>query len=259
MVYAALCMSLCKTRSGTSALAAAGSLVKLIGHLTSQTAFERKIRLQSDSLQEQTASNLRSAAAAAAEAAGTCGSQQQLSASPLDLHSSASHTLLVSEPQDHSPPSQQTEQQSATTFSAPAASVHADDGNADEAVRPGKSWSGKLSLEAESTNDYPANITQQQQQQIQYGRGVAQTDSIQAPSSGQQQQQQQSDRLGLPGTQADAAGGNDGVESVNTEQDEAAKEAYRQWSASFEASQVSTCQAKAHSVKLHGWEQQKAR
>ena len=176
--------------------------------------FEECVRL----LQEQAASSLRSAAAAAAAAAGTDGSQQQLSVSPLDLQSSASHTLLVLESHNHSQPSQQTKQQSATAFSASAASVHADDGNADDAVKQGKSWSGKPSLEAESTFDYPASISQQQQQQ------------------------QQSDRLVAPGTQADAAGGDDGMDSANTEQDEAAKEAYRQWSASFEASQVRNVQ-----------------
>ena len=165
------------------------------------------------------------------------------------------------ESQDHSQPSQQTKQQSETTLPASVLSVHADGSETDDAVRQGKPWSGKPSLEAESTTAYPANISQQQQQQqqIRYGRGTAQSDSTQAQSSGQQQQQQQSDRLGLPGTQADAAGGDDGVESAITEQDEAAKEAYRQWSASFEASQVSTHRAKAHSVKLHGWGRKKAR
>ena len=263
-------MSLCKIRSDTSTSAAARSFVGLIGHLILHTA-SKQIEQQVRSLQELTASNLRSAAAAAAEAAGTHGSQQQLSVSSLGLQLFASHTLLVPEPQDHSQlsqlvpeshfsqPSQQTKQQSETALPASVLSVHVDGIETDDAGRQSKPWSGKPSLEAESTFEYPANISQQQQQQIQYGQGVAQNNSTQAQSSGQQLEQQQSHRMGLPGTQADAAGGDDGVDSANTEQDEAAKEAYRQWSASFEASQVSTRRVKARSVKLHGWGRKRAK
>ena len=201
-------------------------------------------------MQEVTAISLQSAAAAALQAARAASTrsqlQQQPSHPPQALTSATSGLDLgllpngvVSLLTDH------TQQQLVESQAASALDVHADVRHASYAPGQAEAWSSKHSVATEADQLSSALAGQQQQQQqkqlLHEGPNLPWSNDDQADSPRPQEQQQQSLEALVSGTQISDAGGSaeGGVEGAGGGQDEAAKTAYRKWSASFEARLVS--------------------
>ncbi len=218
-------------------------------------------------MQELTAISLRSAAAAALQAARTASShpqlQQQLSYPLQALASATSGLTLGLLPKGNSLLTDHTQQQQLVeSQSASGLDVRADVRHASYAVGQEEAQSSKdpVATEADQLSSALAGHKQQQQQQQQKqkqllheGSNLPWSNDDQADSPHLQQQQQQSLEVLMSGIQSGDVGGSaeggveGGAEGAGGGQDEAAKAAYRQWSASFEARMVS-CRA---SVPAH--------
>ena len=195
-------------------------------------------------MQEVTAISLQSAAAAALQAARAASTHSQLQQQPshplqaltsatsgldLGLLPSGLDRLLT----DH------TQQQLVESQAASALDVHADVSRVSYAPGQAEAWSSKHSVATEADQLSSALAAHQQQQQKQLlheGPNLPWSSDDQADSPRPQEQQQQSLEALVSGTQISDAGG---VEGAGGGQDEAAKTAYRKWSASFEARLVS--------------------
>ena len=219
-------------------------------------------------MQELTAASLTSAAAAALQAARAASSHPQLQQQPsYPLQALASATsglapgllpkgssLLI----DHTQHQQLVENQTASGLDVHADARHADGRHADVrhasyALGQEEALSSKHSVATEVDQLSSALAGQQQQQQKQQqqqqkqkqllheGPNLPWSNDDQADSPRPQEQQQQSLEALVSGTQISDAGGSaeGGVEGAGGGQDEAAKTAYRKWSASFEARLVS--------------------
>ena len=135
--------------------------------------------------------------------------------------------------------------------------MRADVRHASYAVGQEEAQSSKepVATEADQLSSALAGHKQQQQQKqlLHEGSNLPWSNDDQADSSHLQQQQQQSLEVLMSGIQSGDVGGSaeggveGGAEGAGGGQDEAAKAAYRQWSASFEARMVS-CRA---SVPAH--------
>ncbi len=202
-------------------------------------------------MQELTATSLRSAATAALQAARAASSHPQLQQQPFHplqaLVSATSGLALGLLPKGKSLLTDSTEQQLVESQSA---SAPADVRVVSYAPGQEEAWSSKhpVATEADQLSSALAGQQQQQkqkQQLLREGPNLPWSNDIQADSLRLQQQQQhqqlQSLEVPVSHNQSSEAGGiaEGGVEGARGGQDEAAKAAYRQWSASFEARVVS--------------------
>ena len=197
---------------------------------------------------------MRSAATAAlqARAASSHAQLQQQPSHPLQALASATSGLapgLLSKGDtlltDH------TQQQLLESPSASALDAHTDARHVSYALGQEEARSSKHSVatEADQLSSALAGQQQQQQQTLHEGPNLPWSDDGEADNSRLQEQQQQSLEVPVSGIQSSDAGesAEGGMEGAAGGQDEAAKAAYRQWSASFEARMVS-CRA---SVPAH--------
>ncbi len=198
-------------------------------------------------MQELTAISLRSAAAAALQAARAASNHPQLQqqpSHPLQALASATSGLAPGLlPKGNSLLTDHTQRQLVESQAASARDVHADVRHASYALGQEEAWSSKdpVATEADQPSSALASHHHQQQQLSHEGPNLPWSTDNQADVSCLQQQQQQSLEVPDSGIQSSDAGGSaeGGVEGAGGGQDEAAKAAYRQWSASFEARMVS--------------------
>ena len=198
-------------------------------------------------MQELTAISLRSAAAAALQAARAASTHPQLQQQPsYPVRALASATSGLAPgflPKGNSLLTDHTQQQQhVESPSASAHDVRADVGHASYALGQVEARSSKHSVANEVEQLSNTLAAQQQQQQLSHeGPKLPWNNDDQADTSHLQQQQQQSGEVPESGIQFSDAGGSaeGGVEGAGGGQDAAAKAAYRQWSASFEARMVS--------------------
>lgn len=206
-------------------------------------------------LQELAAISLRSAATAALQAARAASSHPQLQQQPPHtlqaLAPATSGLALGLLPEGHDLLTDHPQQRLVESQIASALDGHADVRHVSHAPGQEEAWSSKHSVatEADQLSGAMAGQQQQQQQQLRQELNLPWNNDNQADSLGlqQQQQQQQVQSLEVPvphNQSSDAGGSAEGglkgaVESASEGQDEAAKAAYQQWSASFEARMVS--------------------
>ncbi|KAL0022404.1 hypothetical protein WJX77_008671 [Trebouxia sp. C0004] len=189
--------------------------------------------------QELTATSLRSAAAAALQAARAASTHPQLQQQPSHplqaLASDAPGMAPGLLPKGNSLLTDHTEQQLVDSQAASGLDVHADVRHVSYAVGQEEVWSSKHSVATEA--DQLSSALAGQQHLLREGPNLPWSIDTQADSLRPQEQQLQSLKGPVSYIQSSDAGGSvkGGVEGAGGGQEEAAKAAYRQWSAGFEA------------------------
>ena len=187
---------------------------------------------------------MRSAATAALQAARAASSHSQLQQQPSHpVQALASATLNLAPellPQGDTLLTDHTQQQLLEGPSASALDAHTDARRVSYALGQ-EARSSKHSVATEADQLSSALAGQQQQQTLHEGPNLPWSDDGKADNSRLQEQQQQSVEVPVSGIQSSDAGesAEGGMEGAAGGQDEAAKAAYQQWSASFEARMVS--------------------